>query len=276
VICEKEGHCGSGVPGAGIASQEKAQVRDDLRQQVSERERALSELQRQLLAGEATAADRRRAAEDARLLDVKAELRTLLAQRASAEREVTAANAASIGLQARMDAMDTLTSRSSAMRTRLWILRLFIFGVDALPVIAKLLMSLGKSSSFDLELARYESNVGEANKAKDDERIERRRLKSEQVVRAAESQRLIEVARHEVASEAARLEMEQDKAALRQKGEIEMAEHEVAVEAARIKAILEHEPLRKAFDELRKRLEIQAVEHEDISRRSVSMPAGRR
>jgi len=282
VICEKEGHCGSGVPGAGIASQEKAQVRDELRQRVSERERELSELKSQLLVGEAAATDRKRSADDARLVDIKTELLTLLAQRTSAEREVTAANAASIGLQARMDAMDTLTSRSYAMRTRLWILRMFIFGIDALPVIAKLLMSLGKSSLYDLELARHESNVGAANKAKDDERIERRRLKSEQAGRAAESQRLIEIARNEVAREAAQLEMEQDKAALRQKIEIEMAAHEVAVEAARIKAILQYEPLRKAFDELRKRLEIQAVEHEehlktarvDASRETVEAEAG--
>jgi hypothetical protein len=158
VIGEKDGTSGSGRAGAGPAFREKATARDRLAAEVAQ-------LQQQLAAAEAAARPRFTTAARQQQQDAANELRTLRRAVAAAERSQRAeldrfdrASRDNRGLLARMEALGHLARRQGTLAAALWILRLCILAIDALPVLVKFLLTLGPPSLYDRLVALQEDH----------------------------------------------------------------------------------------------------------------------
>lgn len=149
VVCEKEGTCGSGRAGAGIAFREKEAKRnrllaerDALRAELAEAKRAATDV-----AGPAAA--RQRAADEARLDDLRARAGT--AQ--SALDKETAGNSAAVrdsgGLLARLEALHHISTRNGTLAVAHGALLLLFTLLECLPVIFKLILLLGRPSLYE-------------------------------------------------------------------------------------------------------------------------------
>jgi len=158
VVGEKDGTAGSGRPGAGPAYREKVAVRDQLGGEVAD-------LEAQVKAAEDAARPRLAGASRVQQQDAAAELGPLRAD-VDATEQARATELARFsrvrdddhGLLARMQALDHLAARKGTLAAALWILRLCILALDALPVLVKLALSLGAPSLYDRLVALQEDH----------------------------------------------------------------------------------------------------------------------
>jgi hypothetical protein len=126
----------------------------------AERQRAAS-IRTQAVARESATAKQSRRFERRRLRTIQAELRRLRRRRESGVADLDSSYG-SVGLLDRVEALGDLTSEHPTM---LWVrilLSLLILMVDALPAIAKVLMSIGKESLYEKTQNRLEKFDGVA------------------------------------------------------------------------------------------------------------------
>lgn len=159
VICEKEGTCGSGKPGAGPAFAEKERLRDDLARQVAAKEHERRRLEEELGSRQQGALASLRPQQEADLQAVRTEIDTLEKERRTNADEFRKEREGSVGLLDRMQALSSLGHRNAAAASAHWVLRIFILVLDSLPVLIKLFMSLGRPGLYDKSLDQYEAAV---------------------------------------------------------------------------------------------------------------------
>jgi hypothetical protein len=149
VICENEGKCGSNRVGRGPAYQEKLERRNRLKAERdakrAELDRARAEVGQRQAAGRDTTMN----GAGAELNSTRAELARLVNLKRAAEDGFAASSANDRGLLARIGALDDLRERDGTLGTAYLFLILLLAGLEMLPVVAKLMMSLGKASAYD-------------------------------------------------------------------------------------------------------------------------------
>lgn len=175
-ICERDGTCGTGVPGAAAEYWEKRERADRLQQEAADLKRRLDAA---IAAAEGQSADvvantQTSAAEQ--LADHRSELERLASQKQQEEDEFAASVRNDRGLLARMDALTNFTNHSATLKTAYLALLLFITAIEVLPVLVKFLMNLGPPTAYDLILRGAERrDVENATRAFDHERVMRER-----------------------------------------------------------------------------------------------------
>ncbi|WP_129336358.1 DUF4407 domain-containing protein [Cellulomonas endophytica] len=149
VQCEKEGTCGSGVPGAGIAAADKEARRERLAQ-----ERAALTAELEATRGRvATEADAEAATAVGYQRQRLAELSDEIAADTAARDAALAANGAAVadddGLLAQLGALTALERADPTLRTAHWTLFGFLTALEAMPALLKLVLLLGRPSLFE-------------------------------------------------------------------------------------------------------------------------------
>jgi hypothetical protein len=150
VVCEKEGTCGSGVRGAGIAFGEKVQIRDQARHALDQAQSALDSALRTATA-ESLAKSRNTVASTKQQLEThKTQLARLEAEKASIETTQVQAINGSDGVLGRLHALERIGNRDTAMLiAHLFIGALFVI-IELLPVLMKTLQILAPRSVYEL------------------------------------------------------------------------------------------------------------------------------
>ena len=149
VICEKEGKCGSGKAGAGIAFREKEATqrrlfgeREDLRAELAAAKKAAAQV-----AGPAAASQR--AANQARLKDLRERVAATQATLDAEASRNTAAVRDSDGLLARLEGLHHISSRNGTLAVAHFALLLLFTILECLPVLFKLILLLGRPSLYE-------------------------------------------------------------------------------------------------------------------------------
>jgi hypothetical protein len=158
VIGEKEGTSGSRRVGAGPAYQEKVAVRDRVAGELAAARAALQSAESSARTRLASAAGDLQRDARGELAAARADVARLDAQKQGELDDFTARSAQNHGLLARMDALAHLSHRQSGLAAAEWILRLCILAIDALPVLVKLLLNIGRPSLYDRVLALHEDH----------------------------------------------------------------------------------------------------------------------
>jgi len=145
VLCEDDGSCGSGKAGQGKSFLLKKANRDRLK-----RERA--ELAAAVEQAEATARGTRTGSLGQVRTDLaaaRAALKESTAARDAAQAEFAASERNNEGLLARMTAMSRLTEANATLSMAHLVLILFLTAFEVLPVLFKILLSIGNPSVYD-------------------------------------------------------------------------------------------------------------------------------
>ncbi len=158
VVCEKEGTCGSGRVGAGIAFAEKVAIRDRAKTE-------LDALQGQLdtaisAARDANASSRTANATTAtqQLNKVNEQIKGLADDLQAAIDKFSRENGDDTGLLIRIEALDRLTSKRPTLATVHMLLLLFFTAFECLPILVKFLLSLGPATKYETAVAVDEEN----------------------------------------------------------------------------------------------------------------------
>ncbi|MEV6487418.1 DUF4407 domain-containing protein [Actinoplanes sp. NPDC051633] len=151
VVCEKEGTCGSGKRGAGIAYQEKVQIRNDKRETRDEAERRLTAARQAAQKNLGTAQVTALTAAEARLSDNRAKLADLNDRLAADRRAHEAQTKQDHGLLARLEALNRLSDDRPTLQTAHITLFLLFLALELLPVLMKLLQVLGPETRYERE-----------------------------------------------------------------------------------------------------------------------------
>jgi hypothetical protein len=149
VICENEGTCGSNRTGRGPAYREKVERRDRLK---AERDAKRAELDAARAAAQARESTSRASTqENARteLATARADLDRLKRDRRTLEDSYQVTSTNDRGLLARIGALGDLRERDSTLGWAYSLLIALLAALEMLPVLAKLMMSLGKASSYE-------------------------------------------------------------------------------------------------------------------------------
>ncbi|MFI5935899.1 DUF4407 domain-containing protein [Actinoplanes sp. NPDC051494] len=179
VVCEKEGTCGSGKAGAGIAFDEKVRIRDDRLEIRDEAADRLASAREQATTNLAAA---QRTAITAARTRLAANQETLagLNQRLEAEKRAHAARSGKDdGLLARLEALDRLAADRPTLQLAHLTLFLLFLALELLPVLMKLLQVLGPETAYDRSAkevdaghARRAAGRRDAEREIEDERLE--------------------------------------------------------------------------------------------------------
>ena len=163
VVCEKEGKCGSGKAGAGPAFNEKVALRDRLRSQSADLQTELDAKTKQVRAELQQSSTETRANAKARLSELQARVeQTTAAYDAEIQRNAAAVRNGD-GLLARLHALERISSGDRLLLTAHIFLFLFFTAIECLPVLFKLLLSLGKPSLYEqLNTIEDESTYADA------------------------------------------------------------------------------------------------------------------
>lgn len=168
VVCEKEGTCGSGRAGAGIAFDEKVRIRENAWNNLQS---ARSDLESALATASTTSLAQSRnevASTKEQLADNKEELADLEADRAALDRDQEAAVANSNGLIARLEGLHRLIGKSPSLATAHHLLLALFMIIETLPVLTKTLQFLAPRSLYEkLTELRDGDTLAEASKASD-------------------------------------------------------------------------------------------------------------
>lgn|GEM_PF-2494189 len=157
VVCEKEGTCGSGKIGAGIAYDEKVRIRDQLANQ-------RAGVAAQLASARAAAATRLGHTEAATAASAKVQLdqvnqqiKTITDGQAGDLDNFIRENNNDTGLLVRIEALDRLTARRPSLGTAHTVLLLFITAIECLPILVKFFMLFGPPTKYEEAVALDES-----------------------------------------------------------------------------------------------------------------------
>ncbi|MBM7769887.1 hypothetical protein JOD54_000091 [Actinokineospora baliensis] len=168
--CELDGTCGTGRPGVGDSQRQKQREADDAK---ADRDRALAELNRVTAEAEKRIRDGQTSAVEAakaKLPDVQRDLRVAQERKRVAESETADAENGNTGLMARMTALERLSDKNTAAaQARLFLFLLFLC-IEILPVLVKLITSVGTKSLYDRMVDRADDdadNVDEQQVAAD-------------------------------------------------------------------------------------------------------------
>ncbi|MEV0897641.1 DUF4407 domain-containing protein [Actinoplanes sp. NPDC049802] len=149
VVCEKEGTCGSGAAGAGIAYREKVAIQKEARETRNEASTRLTAARTAARAALSTAqtsaadAARTRLTENReRLTELRARLEADKAAHAAASKEDT-------GLLARLEALEEIAGDRPTLQTAHFMLFLLFLALELLPVLMKTLQVLGPETDYE-------------------------------------------------------------------------------------------------------------------------------
>lgn len=175
VVCEKEGTCGSGRVGAGIAYNEKVEIRDRLRAELQVATDELSATKRMVYETVEKETRDSKASAGKELESLREKIRQTLADKQNDLAEFINKNKRNTGLLARMEALGRLTERHSALETAYWVLLVFIIIVEARPALAKFFMSsFGKANLYDRLLVIEERDIEQERESESGARQEAR------------------------------------------------------------------------------------------------------
>lgn len=149
VVCEKEGKCGSGRVGAGPAFKEKVALRDRLRAQSADLQTQLDATTNLVRAELERSSTETRANANSRLSELQARVeRSTAAYEAEIQRNAAAVQNGD-GLLARLHALERISTGDRVLLIAHLFLFLFFTAIECLPVLFKLLLSLGKPSLYE-------------------------------------------------------------------------------------------------------------------------------
>ncbi|GAB3171943.1 uncharacterized protein DUF4407 [Micromonospora palomenae] len=149
VVCEKEGTCGSGNPGAGIAYDEKLRIQAEARRTRDEVLRRLDTARATAQAAQQTAQSEAAAAARGRLEQNQKRLAALKAQLDADKKAHEADSKKDTGLLARLEALDELSADRPTLRTAHITLFLLFLALELLPVLMKVLQLVGPETDYD-------------------------------------------------------------------------------------------------------------------------------
>lgn len=164
--CELNGDCGTGTPGVGTAYRTAQATADEAKRTAddakSKLDAAKSAAEARIRKGSAAAAS------DAKqkLGDVQRDLAVAQDNKRRAESEGHDAAENSTGLLARLEALDRITEGHATAQLAKWSLTALFFLIEVLPVVSKLLMMMGKKTTYDTMLARHEAALDDEDEQK--------------------------------------------------------------------------------------------------------------
>lgn len=193
--CELNGTCGSDHAGDGQAYRLQQATADADKQKADGANRALQAAQSKASSNLAATTARQVADARQQLPTVQNKLAVEQAEKQAADQEAVAADNANSGLLSQLQALDTITANHPiALIAHLMLFLLFLL-IELLPVVVKLLSTLGPPSAYDDLIAQQEAHVKQAKRRELEE--ERRRVEAR-----AQAQR--EVADHQLADQVKR------------------------------------------------------------------------
>jgi hypothetical protein len=177
VVCEKEGKCGSGRAGAGIAFAEKVQIRDDAERVRNAAQTRLASArttaQANLVSGQTTAVAAATADRDDKQAKLKDLNRRLDADKAAHEAQTKKDD----GLLARLEALSRLSSDRPTLETAHLTLFLLFLALELLPVLMKLLQVLGPETTYDKRATETDNHYADLAQKRRDNDSEKERLR---------------------------------------------------------------------------------------------------
>lgn len=197
--CELEGTCGTRKFGRGPVFGRKHEVEAKRARPVEEKKRERVELKKELTTQEEQSRHEQRELAKQRLPHIDKEVHRLETDKVAEERRNRADAAERPGLLDRIEALDRLASRKSAIRYRELLMWLVVLAFDTLPAFAKTLMSLGRPSLYEQVQDEIEEESVDAVRADRRANKQTHELKVETIISAAETRREFELnARNEL------------------------------------------------------------------------------
>ncbi|WP_138732016.1 DUF4407 domain-containing protein [Modestobacter excelsi] len=158
-LCEKDGTCGTGVPGTGQASEDKRAERDRLEREVKALEAQLDPLKFQVKQQLQAEDDKKSADQQVQL----AALQTQIADTQAAKDAEIAAHRAAVGqgdgILARLTALGRIQHDNPSLATAHWLLFAFMTALECLPIIFKTMLALGPPSLYERLVALDEEKA---------------------------------------------------------------------------------------------------------------------
>lgn len=155
-LCEYDGRCGTGKQGKGVVYEAKKEVAEELRAKVQAQQEQVAAIHGRLQEKESNQAGHTRDVGRRGLRGTEAQLRNLKKEHDEARTEIKEKYRSRPGLLDRVEALDNLTFARPEMLTIEILLFLFILAIDSMPAIAKVLMSVGKPSLYEIVQERLE------------------------------------------------------------------------------------------------------------------------
>jgi hypothetical protein len=149
VVCEREGTCGSQTAGAGPAFAEKVALRDRLQTERADLRAALEATTERVRADVTAAWSSSVEASEARLAELRETVGQMQALRDAESAQASAATESSDGLLARLKALHRIGEGDTTLAMAHLALFLFFTVLECLPVLFKLMLSLGKPSLYE-------------------------------------------------------------------------------------------------------------------------------
>ena len=171
VVCEKEGTCGSGKAGAGIAYREKVGIRDDAKTERDAAQRAVDQIRistaKQLNDSYANSLS----SAQATISSNAEQLVTLTAQRKTDLANQQQKIDSDTGLLARLEALSTLSANRPMLKVAHWMLFALFLSIEVLPVLTKLLQVIGPETVYDQLAASSDVTVRKIHRRSDAARM---------------------------------------------------------------------------------------------------------
>lgn len=149
-LCELDSRCGSKEEGPGLIYQEKKARADGFSSEVAAQREKVAAIRQRLQVREANQAGFTRRTSQRGLRRIENQESTLVEKRDHAREVLEEKYDHPIGLLDRVVALDNLTFSQPEMLTIEILLFLFILAIDTMPALAKVLMSLGKPSLYEI------------------------------------------------------------------------------------------------------------------------------
>ncbi|GAA2962475.1 DUF4407 domain-containing protein [Actinokineospora diospyrosa] len=187
--CELDGTCGTGRPGVGDSQRQKQREADEAK---ADRDRALAELNRTIEEAEQRIRDGQASAVEAakaKLPGVQRDLQVAQERKRIAETETADAENGNTGLMARMTALDRLSDKNAAAAQAQLFLFLLFLCIEILPVLVKLITSVGAKSLYDRMVERADDDA---------DNVDERQVASERAVRDMEDKAKTDLAQQRV------------------------------------------------------------------------------
>ncbi|SCL34532.1 protein of unknown function [Micromonospora pallida] len=167
---ELDGDGGTRVRGEGPVYKRKQALATKARTEANAAKKKLDTAEATFAANSEEAIAQARESAKAELTQQRERLNSLVAEKRTREEQFDERNERP-GILARLDALSSLTSRTTTLQTAYLALLLFITAIEVLPVLVKFLMSLGPPTLYDRILADgHQSRIEQATKAFDYER----------------------------------------------------------------------------------------------------------
>jgi hypothetical protein len=166
--CERDGTCGTGIPGEGDSTREKRAAADIARQARDSAKQHLdtttAEATQRIESGRATAV----AKAQEKLPSVQRDLATEKERKRQLDGEATDAQKGNTGLLARLEALDRLTDGHGMGQVTHQMLFLLFLCIEVLPVLVKLLWSFGPPSLYDKLAAGQDADIEQTERERSD------------------------------------------------------------------------------------------------------------